>query len=307
MTTAPGRRPGQLAAVSGDRELQVADYSIWVVEFACAPDSPAGLLIHGQQGTRELPYSLTVLQSASTTVLVDSGFVNQGFSRRLGEGDGIATWIHPAAALARIGVEPAQVDALLLTHAHYDHLGTVAEFPNAVAYLQERELFGWIRAMTLPPEMQWLKDGVNVDDLTAAIGLTRQGRLRLVDGAAAVLPGIGLEPDFDTHTPGHQHVVVDNHHDGRWILPGDAVYTYANVEGVDGDGRYVPIGFATGSQHNCIMAMDRMLRAVGGDTGRIVPGHEVLLWKRHRSRTFDDGLHVAEVSLRPGDSSRLDR
>jgi hypothetical protein len=40
--------------------------------------------------------------------------------------------------------------------------------------------------------------------------------------------------------------------------------------------------------------------------GRIVPGHEVLLWRRHPSRTFEDGLHLAEVSLRPGESSRLE-
>ncbi|HEX2503506.1 MAG TPA: hypothetical protein VHK00_06155, partial [Miltoncostaeaceae bacterium] len=121
-----------------------------------------------------------------------------------------------------------------------------------------------------------------------------------------VVPGLCLEPTFDTHTYGHQHVVVDNEHDGTWVLPGDAVYTYANVEGVDGDGRYVPIGFATGSQQTCIFAMHQMMRTVGGDSGRIVPGHEVLLWERHRSRTFDDGLHMAEVSLRPGDTSRLE-
>jgi hypothetical protein len=84
--------------------------------------------------------------------------------------------------------------------------------------------------------MQWLKDGVNLDDLTAAVELTRQGRLRLVDGRVPeVLPGLCLEPTFDTYTYGHQHV-VDNEHDGTWVLPGDAVDTYANVEGVDGSG-----------------------------------------------------------------------
>jgi glyoxylase-like metal-dependent hydrolase (beta-lactamase superfamily II) len=285
----------------------MADYSIRVLEFARAPASPACLLVHGEQGTRELPYSLTVLQSDSHTVLVDTGFVNQGYSRTLGELDGITVWTHPAQVLARIGVTPADVDTILLTHAHYDHLGTLADYPNAVAYLQERELSEWIRAMSLPPRMQWLKDGVNVDDLTAAVDLTKQGRLRLVQGAAPeVLPGLSLEPDFDTHTYGHQHVVVDNDHDGRWILPGDAVYTYTNIEGADGSGRYIPIGYATGSQQNCIFAMDRMLRAVGGRSHRIVPGHEVLLWQRHHAQAFEDDLHVAEVSLRPGDTSRLD-
>jgi N-acyl homoserine lactone hydrolase len=68
-----------------------------------------------------------------------------------------------------------------------------------------------------------------------------------------------------------------------------------------------PIGYATGSPRNCILAMDRMLKAVSGEVRRIVPGHEVLLWDRHPSRAFDDGLHVAEVSLRPGDCSRLDQ
>ena len=285
----------------------MADYSIWVLEYACAPHSPACFLVHGQQGTRELPYTLTVLQSGQRTVLVDTGFVNDGFSRTLGELDGITRWTHPRAVLERIGVDPGEVDTILLTHAHYDHLGTLEEFPNAVAWLQERELFGWIRALGLPPEMQWLKNGVNADDLATAFELTRQGRLRLVDGRVPeVLPGLCLEPTFDTHTYGHQHVVVDNEHDGAWVLPGDAVYTYANLEGVHGDGRYVPIGFATGSQQKCIFAMHQMMQTVGGRSGRIVPGHEVLLWERHRSRTFGDGLHVAEVSLRPGDTSRLE-
>jgi N-acyl homoserine lactone hydrolase len=285
----------------------VADYSIWVLEYACAPHSPACFLIHGQQGTRELPYTLTVLQSEQRTVLVDTGFVNDGFSRTLGELDGITRWTHPRAVLGRIGVDPGEVDTILLTHAHYDHLGTLEQFPNAVAWLQERELFGWIKALGLPPEMQWLKDGVNADDLATAFELTRQGRLRLVDGRVPeVLPGLCLEPTFDTHTYGHQHVVVDNEHDGAWVLPGDAVYTYANLEGVDGDGRYVPIGFATGSQQKCIFAIHQMMQTAGGRSGRIVPGHEVLLWERHRSHTFEDGLHVAEVLLRPGDTSRLE-
>ena len=173
-----------------------------------APHSPACFLIHGQQGTRELPYTLAVLQSGQRTVLVDTGFVNDGFSRTLGELDGITRWTHHSAVLDRVGVDPGQVDTILLTHAHYDHLGTLDEFPNAVAWLQERELFGWIRALDLPPEMQWLKDGVNADDTANAFELTRQGRASgWWTGASPRCSRLCLEPTFDTHTYGHQHVV----------------------------------------------------------------------------------------------------
>lgn len=284
----------------------MSDYSIWVLEFARAPESPACFLVHGLQGTLELPYTFTVLQSDRHTALVDTGFDDEGFTHELAEIDGITMWTHPSEMLRRIGIEPADVDTIILTHAHYDHLGGLGWFPNATVYLQRRELSKWIWALSLPDHLQWLKDGVNVEHLTGAIALTREGRLRLVDGAVRdVLPGVSLEPSFDTHTFGHQHIVVANERDGAWLLPGDAVYTYANLEGLDGTGRYIPIGYATGSQESCLLAMDQMMRAVGRDARRIIPGHERLLWRHHQSVTFPDGFHAAEITLRPGDDSRL--
>jgi N-acyl homoserine lactone hydrolase len=284
----------------------MADHSIWVCEFARAPESPACFLVHGEPGSRVLPFAFTVLQSSTRTVLVDSGFLNEGLSGELGGMDGITMWTHPRDVLARLGIAAAEIDAILVTHAHYDHLGDVGGYPNAVVYVQSRELEKWHWALGLPDEMQWLKDGVNSADLSAAKSLAQEDRLRLVDGAVPdALPGISLEPDFDTHTYGHQHVVVDNAGDGRWIVPGDAIYTYANMVGLDGSGRYVPIGYATGSQENSVLAIDAMMRAVGRDTRRILPGHETLLWERHPSRTYDDGMRVAEITVRPGGDSRI--
>ena len=167
---------------------------------------------------------------------------------------------------------------ITITFRHMDGTDAAKRFAQEkVAKLQK-----FLRqAMNHPPFLAGTHNTSLVADLATAFELTRQGRLRLVDGRVPeVLPGLCLEPTFDTHTYGHQHVVVDNEHDGAWVLPGDAVYTYANLEGVDGDGRYVPIGFATGSQQKCIFAMHQMMQAVGGRSSRIVPGHEVLLWAR---------------------------
>jgi hypothetical protein len=89
------------------------------------------------------------------------------------------------------------------------------------------------------------------------------------------------------------------------VVPGDVMYLYENIEGIGGDGRYVPIGLAMGSQENCMLALEGLMQVTGGETSRILPGHEKLLWQRHRAHRYPDGLHLAEVSLRPGDTSRL--
>ena len=101
-----------------------------------------------------------------------------------------------------------------------------------------------------------------------------------------MFPGVSLVPDFDTHTYGHQHVVIRNESSGVWVVPGDVMYLYANIEGINGDGRYVPIGLAMGSQENCLLALDELMRVTGGETSRILPGHERLLWQRHPSAQF---------------------
>ena len=283
----------------------MADYSIWVIEFARAR-SPLGLLLHGQAGEREIPYCFTLLRSAEHTILVDAGYSDTGRGRELAGEDGITVWRDPAELLARAGAAPGDVDAILVTHAHFDHLGNVAAFPNATVYIQRREVEKWSWAVSLPRSMDWLKQGVSIDDLAMLLRLAGDGRLRLVDGPAEnVFPGISLVPDFDTHTYGHQHVVIRNESSGVWVVPGDVMYLYANIEGVGGDGRYVPIGLAMGSQENCMLALDELMRVTGGETSRILPGHERLLWDRHPSGRYPEGLHMAEVCLRPGEASRL--
>ena len=284
----------------------MADYSIWVAQYTIAPQFPETYVVHGQPGTRELPFTITIVSGGGHTVLVDTGFSMEGEGRQIAELDGISTWIHPCEALARAGFDPEQIDTILITHAHYDHMGTIADFPNATCYVQEREISKWLWAANLPPALAWLRIGLDAADLATSVELANKGTLRLVDGPVPdVLPGISLVPEFDSHTYGHQHVEVESGTSGKWILPGDVVYSYVNLEGLNGDGEYVPIGFATGSQENCLLAMDQMMRWVAGDSSRILPGHECELWQRHTSRSFPDGLHLAEVALASGEKSRL--
>ncbi len=284
----------------------MTDYSIWVSEYAIAPSFPETYVVHGQAGRRALPFSVTIVHGGGHTILVDTGFSMDGDGRRLADLDGISTWIHPVEAVRRAGFQPEEVDLVLITHAHYDHMGTIGDFPNATVYVQEREVSKWLWAAGVPAELGWLRIGLDPADLAAVDGLAQRGQLRLVSGPVRdLVPGVSLVPEFDSHTYGHQHVEVESDGSGRSILPGDVVYSYVNLEGLNGDGEMVPIGFATGSQENCLLAMAGMMASVGGESRRIVPGHEFRLWERYPSRCFDDGLHLAEVTLAAGTPTRL--
>src|SRR5215212_8579242 len=103
----------------------MAEYSIRVLEYARAPDCPAFVLAYGALGRRPLPYSLTVVQSATNTILVDTGYDDSGYGHTLAEIDGIDRWTPPLEVLETIGIAARDVDTILLTHAHYDHLGNI--------------------------------------------------------------------------------------------------------------------------------------------------------------------------------------
>ncbi|MFI6260779.1 MBL fold metallo-hydrolase [Micromonospora sp. NPDC051006] len=117
------------------------------------------------------------------------------------------------AELAAAGIDPADVDTVVLTHLHSDHIGWAVTgtpgrpyFPNASYLLQRAELDA---AESLNPG---LPAGL-VAPLRAA------GQLRVVDGETALTPAVRLLPT-PGHTPGHQSVLLDAA-DERLLFTGD--------------------------------------------------------------------------------------
>ena len=82
-----------------------------------------------------IDYFVWVIRNANRTVVVDTGFDHAEAARR-----GRRVMRLPSQALASIGVDAAGVEDVVITHLHYDHAGTLGDFPRARFHVQESEM-----------------------------------------------------------------------------------------------------------------------------------------------------------------------
>lgn len=129
------------------------------------------------------------------------------------------------ANLAAAGYAAADVDTVLLTHAHPDHLWGASDaankamlFPNAELVLSEAELGFW-SAEELPGKVP---AGMKAMVETTQTNLKLlQPHVRTIKPGAEVAPGVRTI-DSAGHTPGHMCVQIGSGND-ELILTGDVV------------------------------------------------------------------------------------
>ena len=282
------------------------DFDISLVEYGHVSGHPAALFVEGAgDAVREVPFCFAVARSSAAVVLVDVGFSSTFHQQRLGRKYSDARWCSPVQAIARLGLAPADVDTVILTHKHFDHAQALPDFPAAEVFLQRREYDQHRFALAHPDEQAALLRATDDGLLDALDDRRKSGRLRLLDGACTVVPGLTVFPAHDTHTPGSQYVVVESA-GVPWVLAGDNVSVYENSEGADGRGRLTPITSLTGARHSWRLAVARMVEQAGGDTRRVVPFHDDAVWDRFPTTTHDDGLHTATLTDDAGLTPRPD-
>lgn len=118
-------------------------------------------------------------------------------------------WYRPrrtpiAAALASVGLTPADIDLVVNCHLHFDHIGGNPVFAGRPILCQRRELDAAHEADYTVPE------------LVDFAGATYQ----LLDGETELAPGVHIVPT-PGHVAGHQSVVL-RCDDGTVILAGQA-------------------------------------------------------------------------------------
>ncbi len=107
---------------------------------------------------------------------------------------------------------------IVIGHGHWDHAGSLSDFPNAVLYVQRKELEGIDWALNYP-EPHIRADNIAGCNRTPACGyppktldeiygkVLRQKAV-IVDGEFDVLPGIKIHPAWHSHTAGAQLLEV---------------------------------------------------------------------------------------------------
>jgi glyoxylase-like metal-dependent hydrolase (beta-lactamase superfamily II) len=255
-------------------------WEVYVLEYARAKGQPVVDLINGAHdaGVMDTPFAFVFARSGDRRVLVDTGFMREGIGAAMSERFGVPAWISPLRLLAELGVRPEDVTDIVLSHAHFDHMGSIHKFPRARLYIQKSELLSWHEAMALPRQFGYLTAIINPDDLRAVFDASLEHRVTLLDGDREnLLPGLHarLGPG---HTIGQQFVALDTAR-GTLVVSGDCVYGARNLTGHKRDGVYVPLNNAVGSVWDQLRTMDRINDAIEGDLSRLVILHDAERWR----------------------------
>ena len=170
-------------------------------------------------GTMRNCFSCYLFDTGSSMVMVDTAF---GYNAPEGADAG-----DMPAALAALGVSPRDIDHVVFTHMHPDHiLGSLDE--------QGAPLFADAAHWTLRREVDFWRAGT--DDRARGIArvadtLDGAGVLNAVDEPGQVVPGVATVAAYG-HTPGHTTVRLSSGDDAV-IIAGDATFNPIQVRYTD--------------------------------------------------------------------------
>lgn len=113
-------------------------------------------------------------------------------------------------ALASLGLKPDDINAVIVTHMHQDHMGGLVlgganNYPGAEIYIDRRDVTHW----TDPAKRNGAPDFLQTSFKMAEEVVRLYPRLQAIDGEREITRGVSIV-DLTGHTPGHIGVRIED-------------------------------------------------------------------------------------------------
>ncbi len=245
--------------------MTIESYEVYAIKYATRNAKRSDHFVGGDPHDAPMPmdYFVWVVRNSARTFVIDTGF-----TREVGEARKRTFLRSPAEGLAMLGVDAKEVKDVIITHMHYDHVGTFHDFPKAQFHLQDEEM-----AFATGRQMRHtrFRHSIEVENVVGMVRLVFGDRVTFYRGDAELAPGVSLH-HIGGHTPGLQCVRVMTKR-GWVVLASDATHYYEHIEG---DRCFVTV-------YNVGDTLEgySILRRLAASPRHIIPGHDPLVMQRY--------------------------
>lgn len=274
----------------------MSQYQIHQIEAAYIMGHPPG----APKDSRGV-FSVTLLRGEGNCILVDAGIDPNSPRAQDFHNSSDGGCFTAQQLLAPLDLSPEDVNAVILTHLHWDHISGVRAYPNATVYVQREEFFGWVDMLAQEVTRPLASRTTLHEDLEYLFALHLQGRMILLDGSVAQLfEGISIEVSQLGHTFAMNLVLVDNEVDGKaktFAIVGDLCTGPENLLGnQESEGKFIPhTMFSIGSVINILHDYESLMEWVDNDVSAVVMTHNTTWQKTEKAIKSPLGFYINPV------------
>lgn len=262
----------------------MSTYEIYAIRYGAIEERRRAqnfVVPDAHDGPEPLIFFYWVIKSDAGVWVVDTGFSEEAAKRRN------RTLSRPIKeGLAAIGVDPASVKNVVLTHLHYDHAGNNDLFPQAKFHVQEREMhFCTGRRMC----DHFARHHYEAEDVKSLIDRIWRDQVAFHNGSSEIADGLSVHL-VGGHTRGLQILRVRTAR-GWVVLASDAAHYYDNYK--------LASPFPAVIDVEDMLEGYRTLRRLADSDDHIIPGHDPLVEKIYPRHNGIEGIYRLDQAPKP--------